>query len=315
MARVCQQTLCLVQESFAPGLTGLVGGGASDFTHVRAVGTDYAPTPDVPYSVTPAGDGGVDRMALSGLTIPYTADGLSPEEVYVATGSEIARVDSTGSTSLASGSCGAVTGTSFWGVNVRAPGEAWGLGSGGVICKLSNNTTTLISNWNAPGTLYLYDLYQAPTGETFIAASDGIVHSLDGGALSGVLDETVDYGLVGIDGTSASNVWAVGRNGGVARLDAGSGRFDLVYDAGTDLYDVLVRGDDDVWVAQHGNALLHWDGAGWSTWPMPNLKAASLPLHFIPVPGGFHVTGQWSLAFGDPDRGFLITYAVQDAGY
>ena len=48
---------------------------------------------------------------------------------------------------------------------------------------------------------------------------------------------------------------------------------------------------------------------------MPGLKPASVPARFVPVPGGFHLTGLWSSAFNDPDRGFVITYAVRDAGY
>ncbi len=122
--------------------------------------------------------------------------------------------------------------------------------------------------------LYAEGVYQTPTGEIYMASSDGTVRLPDAGLASPQFEFDGDYtGLNDMAGVG-QNVWTVGYQGTVARLMP-SGQFEAVFDAGVWLKSVAVVSATDVWVAGDGAAIWHFDGQGWQRISVPHLSSFS----------------------------------------
>jgi hypothetical protein len=99
-----------------------------------------------------------------------------------------------------------------------------------------------------------------PDGGTVLAATDKGVYALDG---DGFRQQT-DAGVWGVAVASATDAWAVGEKGYVARFD---GKAWKTVDAKAEkkrLWAVSASGPNDVWAAGDDGTVLHFDGKAWT---------------------------------------------------
>jgi hypothetical protein len=101
------------------------------------------------------------------------------------------------------------------------------------------------------------------------------------------------YNLQAIDGSTASDIWAVG-DGLVEHYDGTSWHrvTDPLFGTGTDMFGVLALGPKNVWIAtQLGpSPLLHWNGTAWSAVAVPSEVSTLFGIEAIPG-GGFWAVG------------------------
>jgi hypothetical protein len=157
-------------------------------------------------------------------------------------------------------------GGDLFAVWVPASGEIWGALEGGLLHRSAGNAWTklvlnaeLINGFWGAGSRDVWAVGRADI-------STGVILRWDGQRWTEVDRRAVPWGFTDVDGTSATDVWAVG-GGSVVHFDGAAW-------AAVDVSGVLPSGAvgdmrvaaaaaGDVWVAVD-RRLLHWNGASWS---------------------------------------------------
>ncbi|MCA2981401.1 MAG: hypothetical protein INH41_01350 [Myxococcaceae bacterium] len=155
-------------------------------------------------------------------------------------------------------------------------------------------------------------IYQGADAGLFFTTEDGYVFKAGVGRVSPQLD-TSSYGMVAIDGTAGGDIWAIGREGVVARL-GDDGGFEPVATLGGPLYGVRVT-PEGVYVTAYGALFLRTgttDG-GFSRVPLPTVGSVSRPYHLNAGPGYVHVSGDYGLfsSNGIPAGAFFMTFRTR----
>lgn len=142
------------------------------------------------------------------------------------------------------------------------PSNAWAVGTAGTILRYTGSAWTVVSDSSAPAVTASehYNDVWGSASDVWIAGDAGITRCKTSGA--GCAREYQAAGMYGIWGSSASNIFAVGSGGKIARfngtawspMSSPTSRL-LVRLSGTSASDVWAVGD---------SVLIHYDGAQWS---------------------------------------------------
>jgi uncharacterized repeat protein (TIGR01451 family) len=148
-------------------------------------------------------------------------------------------------------------------VSASNPNSAWAVGN--------TRTHTLIDRWN--GSVWDRRSSPSPSGATLsgvvsISPRDAwavggrgahsLIEHVDGGPWAIVAAPDIGP-LIGVDGTSSDDVWAVG-NGGILHWNGVAWQVSPA--PAVTLTGVVAIAPDDAWAV--GDATLHWDGTSWS---------------------------------------------------
>jgi len=142
-----------------------------------------------------------------------------------------------------------------------------------------------------------------PTGASHLLHYDGVSWS---GVTTGV--EAFDTlttgvaGLVGVWGSSASDVFAVGHGGWVLHFDGTSWSGQQVpAEGGPTFGSIWGSGPNDVFAATRSNLIYHYDGSAWSSTPVLTANASAL---FWSMTG----TSATNVLVGDGDSGNILKW-------
>lgn len=172
------------------------------------------------------------------------------------------------------------------------------------LCELNlatGQTTLLQAEQVLSPAVFVTGIY-APGSEVLYTTSDGYVNKLGVGRVSPLLDPV---GMVGIGGTSGSDVWAIGDDGVIARRGADGG-FSPFTQLPSRAYALEVT-SDGVFVGTFGG-LAHrtaYTDGGFETFALP-----AAPSHRVfglsGGPGALHVVGNEG-PFNTPTQAFFLT--------
>jgi hypothetical protein len=172
------------------------------------------------------------------------------------------------------------------------------------LCELNlatGQTTLLQAEQVSSPAIFVTGIY-APGNEVLFTTSDGYVNKLGVGRVSPLLDP---MGMVGIDGTSGSDVWAIGDDGLIARrgVDGGFASFTQLPSRA---YALEVT-TDGVFVGTFGG-LAHRTAYTDGGFELFSLPAASTQRAFglSGGPGALHVVGNEG-PFSSPTQAFFLT--------
>lgn len=176
------------------------------------------------------------------------------------------------------------------------------------LCELNLTTgqTTLLQMPNvASPNEYVSAIYVAPSGEIFWGTTDGFIGQLGIGRVTGQLD--VD-GIVGLDGTGLTNLYAVSDQGVVVKReeDAGFSNVANILPIATRAYSLKVT-SDGVFVGSYGG-ITHMDrftDGGFEFFGLP-VDPNNRTFFITGGPGAIHVAGDEGNA-GNPSGAFFIS--------
>ncbi len=244
-------------------------------------------------------------------------------------------------------------------ISLVSPGEGWAVGGSGIMLHLHDGTWSEVPRVTT-NPLNVVEMLSADEG--WAAGSDVILHyqngtwtvaetphpisidalamvsPVEGWAVGGyvtlhylngrwdIVDPLPSTAAMGtrymaLAAVSANDVWAVGLNGQIAHYD-GTHWSSVPSGTSDQLYDLSVRGPNDIWAAggrffrfQGSTAtLLHWNGQQWSTVDRPEVELRT------GIDGGWAVgSGPWALRIAgttDIERVWLgqDVNSVADAG-
>lgn len=167
-----------------------------------------------------------------------------------------------------------------WG---RAPDDAWAVGDGGRILRITGATVAPVAS---PTQVDLRAAWGASADAIWAVGDGGAIVRWDG-ARWRLEESPTDRALFAISGTSASDVWAGGSDGVLLRRDAAG--WSVVEHALVQPIRVLAAiAPDDVWAGGLGGGLERFDGRSWEA--RPPLEGSPTGL-FARSRGTLHVAG------------------------
>jgi hypothetical protein len=147
------------------------------------------------------------------------------------------------------------------GVWSDGPSNAWAVGSAGTILRFNGSSWSVVSDANKPAVsaTEMYNGVWGSGGDVWIAGDAGITRCKTSG---GCALEYQSAGMYGLWGSSASNIFAVGSGGKIARFN-GTSWTPMTSPTSRQLVRLSGTGASDVW-AVGDSVVIHYNGTQWA---------------------------------------------------
>ncbi len=214
-----------------------------------------------------AGSAGTSRWTGSGWNVVgnggNAVDGTNAANVWVASSTSLQQfLGGTPQTNWPSNGPGF-----FKSVSVGAQG-LWAVGSEGLLAASTGGAPTLVTRSAIPAGVTLAGVYVAAPDNVFIAASNATIVRWNGTTWSSTPIGPVSTQWLGIHGTSANDIWAVGTGGAIAHFDGSSWAMRNSF-TGVTLSSVWAASPTTAWAVGAGGTTLRLQAGVWNLIAQP----------------------------------------------